>query len=286
MPTIARKSEVGALRAAALLLALALLGGCAAALRPPPPLRTIGEPATSATSPQGNATTPQELGALLAEAAVQFARRPDAAAVSAARDLYLRVARGDESDVEGLLGAARAGAWLVEQESDRDRRVELATAGVQICQWCVERAPERIDCDYRLALALGQQARERPATATDALPRIVGLLEKVIATAPALDEAGGHRVLALVLLRAPAWPLGPGDPEQGLTQARAAVAVAPDYPPNLLALSEAFLANGRPDEAHRLAIKAGRLADERLAGGDPDASAWVDQAARAAAAPR
>lgn len=275
-----------ALRAAALLLALALLAGCAAALRQPPSLRTIGAPATSGTSPERNEPAPQDRAALLAEAAVQFARRPDAAAVTAARELYLSAARADESDVEGLLGAARAGAWLVEQESDRDRRAELATAGVQLCQWCVERAPERIDCDYRLALALGQQARERPATATDALPRIVVLLEKVIATAPALDEAGGHRVLALVLLRAPAWPLGPGDPERGLTQALAAVAVAPDHPPNLLALSEAYLANGEPDEARRLAIQAQRLAEESLAGGDPDASVWVDQAARAAAAPR
>lgn len=277
---------MGALRAAALLLALALLAGCAAALRQPPPLRTIGEPATSGANPERNGPPPQDRAALLAEAAVQFARRPDAAAVTAARELYLSAARADDRDVEGLLGAARAGAWLVEQESDRDRRAELATAGVQLCQWCVERAPERIDCDYRLALALGQQARERPATATDALPRIVVLLQKVIATAPALDEAGGHRVLALVLLRAPAWPLGPGDPERGLTQALAAVAVSPDYPPNLLALSEAYLANGQPDEARRLAIQAQRLAEESLAGGDPDASVWVDQAARAAAAPR
>lgn len=275
------RTELARRSAGALGLTALLLGGCAASLRTPPPVESIG------VAPGSEKPEPAEdIAGMLERAAALFARRPDVTAVTQARELYLAAARADERRVEGLLGAVVAGAWLVEHSTDGARRTELATEGVQLAQWCQQRAPERIDCDYRLALALGQQARERPATAADALPRIVALLEKVIATAPALDDAGGHRVLALVLLRAPAWPLGPGDPEQGLTQALAAVAVAPAFPPNLLTLSEALLANSKPDEARHSAGQAKLRAEERLAGGDPDASAWVEQAARAAAAAR
>ena len=42
-----------------------------------------------------------------------------------------------------------------------------------------------------------------------------------------------------MLLRAPGWPLGPGDPEAALPEAQAAARLAPDYPPNQLVLGEA-----------------------------------------------
>ncbi len=259
-----------------------LLAGCAASLRPPPPVDTLGAGKNpGAVQPQAG-----DVSGLLEQAGTLFGRRPDAAAVTQARELFLAAARADESRVEGLLGAVVTGAWLIEHATDGARRVELATEGVQLAQWCRERAPTRIDCEYRLALALGQQARERPATAADALPRITALLAKVIAAAPELDDAGGHRVLALVLLRAPAWPIGPGDPEQGLTHSREAVRLAPDFPPNSLALSEALLSNGRPDEARLVCEQAADLARQRVAAGDPDAAEWLDQVARAAAALR
>ena len=58
------------------------------------------------------------------------------------------------------------------------------------------------------------------------------------------DEAGLARVRALVLIRAPGWPLGPGDLEAGLVAARRAVALRPRSLPNLLALAEALSKNG------------------------------------------
>jgi tetratricopeptide (TPR) repeat protein len=243
-------------------------------------VRALGDAQASA------AAQPGDVNRLLAQAAAAFAQRPDAMAVTRSRQIYLAAAAADETRVEGLLGASLTGAWLVEHEADGARRAELATEGVQACQWCAIRAPERIDCDYRLALALGQQARERPATAADALPRITALLARVVAVAPNLDEAGGLRVLALVHLRAPGWPAGPGDPESGLARAREAVRLSPAYPPNLLVLAEALGTNGDPDEALRIYEEAGQLARDRLAAGDPDASEWLQQASRASAALR
>lgn len=256
------------------LAVILLASGCVSSLREPPPLATLGGPA-----PAGQAPGAADLDHLLQEAEAGLARRPDAAAVAQARELFLAAARADESRSESLLGAARATAWLVEHEPDSARRAALATAGVQICQWCVRRTAGSVECRYRLALALGQQARERPATATDALPRIVALLEEVIATAPHLDQAGGHRVLALLLLRAPGWPAGPGDPDSGLEHARKAVELAPEYPPNLLTLGEALATTGSHDEARAAYRRAAELAQSRAAAGDPDATEWAKQAA-------
>jgi hypothetical protein len=67
--------------------------------------------------------------------------------------------------VDGLLGAARAAAWIIEHDTNEQRRGRLATEAVQACQSCVQRAPADISCKYRLALALGQQAREHLTTA-------------------------------------------------------------------------------------------------------------------------
>src|SRR5262249_50341871 len=122
------------------------------------------------------------------------------------------------------------------------QRGQLVGEAVELGQWCQRRAPANAECDYRLAIALGQQARERAATGRDALGRMVNLLKRAIAEKPELESGGPHRVLALVLLRAPSWPVGPGDPDAGLEQARAAVRMFPDSADNQLALGEALLA--------------------------------------------
>jgi tetratricopeptide (TPR) repeat protein len=151
---------------------------------------------------------------------------------------------------------------------------------VQLGQWCQRRAPADPACDYRLAIALGQQARERASTGKDALGKMVGLLRKAIAAAPALDSGGPHRVLALVLLRAPGWPIGPGDPEEGLAEARAAARLFPDVPENQLALGEALRKNGAAEESRAAYRHALDLATAAEKAGDPEADRLrVDAAA-------
>jgi len=265
------------------LLASLAAGGCAPALREPPPIEALG----GARAPRADAAGGTAFaGELLRQAEESFGRRPDVAQVETARQLFLDAARADETGVAGLIGAERASAWLIEHEQDGARRAALATEGVQVCQWCQRRAPQSIACTYRLALALGQQARERPTTASDALPRIVAFLEQVIAAEPRLDDAGPHRVLALTLLRAPGWPAGPGDPEAGLAHARQADALVPKHPANLLVLGEALAKTGDAVAARRAYEQAEALAKARAAAGDPDAAEWVASSATARAALR
>lgn len=214
----------------------------------------------------------------LLRADAEFAKMPDAAAIQNAQGLYLEAARVDGAPVEAFLGAARSTAWLIEHTDDGARRKELAVEGVQIGQWCQRLHPTVVECTYRLALAVGQQARERAATATDGLDVMVELLNQVIAEAPELDFAGGQRVLALVLVRAPGWPTGPGDPEFALEYAEAAVDAFPDYPPNQLVLGEVLLENDRRDEARERLELGIRLARTQPGADPPEADDWITQA--------
>lgn len=269
---------IRAKRAAAAALgpvAALLLGGCTAALKEPPPVAELAGGGASA------AATGIDAVALVRRADAEMAKAPDGDAVARARALYLEAAKPGAASADALIGACVATAWLLEHEADADRRKTLATEGVQIGQWCVRLYPDEIECSYRLALAVGQQARERSSTAVDGLDVMVELLGTVIDADPELDFAGGHRVLALVLLRAPGWPTGPGDPDLALEHARAAAALFPDYPPNQLVLGEALAAVGETVAA-RAAIERGielaRAADEFA-----DSGEWASDGERALA---
>ncbi|OLD47552.1 MAG: hypothetical protein AUI48_03255 [Chloroflexi bacterium 13_1_40CM_2_68_14] len=246
-----------------------LCAGCAQALQKPPPIEAIG------AAPRASAAQ------LLADADAAWARRGEPEQAAAAEDLYLQAARADPRNPGSFAGAIRAKAFRIGREKDGAERTRLAESAVITGQLCQENAPTAPACDYWLAAALGLQARERSATGHDALPRMVDLLRRAIRTDPAIDQAGPHRLLAIVLLRAPGWPMGPGDAEAALPEAQAAARAAPEFPPNQLALGEALKKNGRAAEARTAYSQALRLATEAAARGDPDAKGWVDDASAA-----
>jgi tetratricopeptide (TPR) repeat protein len=245
--------------------ALALLASvaCAHALRTPPPLEKIAPP------PEAGATE------LLARADEAWSRRADIAQAGTAEQLYLQAARADPRNAAAYAGAVRAKAFRMGREKDGGKRGQLAADAVAVGQLCEQDAAPSALCDYWLAAALGLQARERSATGHDALPHMVDLLHRAAAADPALDRGGPHRVLAILLLRAPGWPMGPGDPEGALPQAQAAARIEPSYPPNQLALAEALRKNGHAGEARAAYAEALRLAS---ADADPDAAGWADEA--------
>ena len=246
--------------------ALLVCVACARSLRTPPPIESMAE------APQASSAD------LLAAADAAWAARADPAQASEAERLYLQSARADPRMVQGWAGAIRAKAFRIGREKDAGERTRLAESAVAAGQLCEQNAPAAAACDYWLAAALGLQARERTATAHDALPHIVDLLRRASGSDPRIDAAGPHRLLAILLLRAPGWPLGPGDSEAALSEAKAAVQLAPDYPPNQLALGEALRKNGRATEAKAAYLQALRLASAGEFSADPDATGWADEA--------
>jgi len=245
-----------------------LSAGCAAALKEPPPI--------SALQSDVRGTTPAN--ALLQEAAEEYEKRPDATAVRRSEGLCLQAAQADEAGTAGLVCAIRAKAWLAEREKDVKVRTNLAVSAVQAGQWCLRRDPTSPACKFWLGVALGLQARDRPATVEDGLKRMAQLLREAAKDAPLLEEAGPERVLALLLSRAPGWPIGPGDAEEALVLARKAVQLRPDYPPNQVALGEVLLKNDDRAKAREALARAIDLAGTGPSASDPDAPSWIADA--------
>ncbi|MEW5738543.1 MAG: tetratricopeptide repeat protein [Myxococcota bacterium] len=213
----------------------------------------------------------------LADADALYGRRPDEDAVRESIAVYQSAAVADPSRVEGAIGVIRSVAWLLEHGAKKDRKTleaEALAAGNQ----CQLRAPGTAQCNYWQAVARGIGAREHPSSGIGDLKNIIALLKKADAEAPMLEEAGPARVLALLLVRAPGWPVGPGDADAALVEAKKAVERAPSHPLNQIALAECLKATG-DEEAARLAYqKAAELGRQR---GDVDGLDFAQQAEKA-----
>jgi hypothetical protein len=178
--------------------------------------------------------------------------------------------------VEQLAAAVAEAARRSDAETDVKIREQLAADASRDAQGCLERAPQAAACLYYHAIALGLEARAHPLRAGEALKSMLDALAGAEAADAQIDEAGPARVKALVLVKAPAWPLGPGDPEAGLASARRAVALKPLYPPNALALAEALAKTGDSRGAREAYGRARELSQPLPSSGDRDD--WLRQA--------
>ena len=133
-----------------------------------------------------------------------------------------------------LAAAIELDAQRSDHESDSKIRAQLAAEAGRDADACLALEPQAAACLYGRAVALGLKARAHPTRAGEFLSSMLDALARAESADPDYDEAGPARVRALVLIRAPGWPLGPGDPEAGLAAARRAVTLRPLYPPNLL----------------------------------------------------
>jgi len=181
--------------------------------------------------------------------------------------------------VDALAAAIDADARQSDHESDSKRRADLADDAARNADACLAEAPQAAACLYYHGVALGLAARAHPARAVESLKSMLESLTRAEAVDPEYDEAGPARVRALVLTRAPGWPLGPGDADAGVAAARRAVTLRPQYPPNVLALAEALSKHGDADEARVNYLRARDLAQALPAGTDRDD--WLHDVDRA-----
>ena len=128
-----------------------------------------------------------------------------------------------------------------------------------------EAAPDRVEGHYYMAVFLGFEAQNNRLRALDLLPRIVDEGQRAIDIDETYDDAGGLMLMGSVLIAAPAWPQGVGDPEQGVELLKRGVKVS-DYPVNRIILAKGLLEVDQVGEACEqldkalLTPKAGRWA--------------------------
>ena len=172
--------------------------------------------------------------------------------------------------VEQYAAAIKANSQRSDHESDARVRADLATQSNSAADACLALDPRAAACQYGKAVATGMEARAHPARAVGLLGSMLQNLGNADASDPNYDEAGPSRVRALVLIRAPGWPVGPGDNDAGLAAARRAVSLQPDYPPNVLALAEALSKSGDEKGARDSYAHARDLAQSLPPGADRD----------------
>lgn len=164
------------------------------------------------------------------------------------------------ASVEQYAASIKANAQRSDHESDTQVRADLAAQSSSDADACLSVEPRAAACQYGKAVATGLEARAHPARAIGLLGSMLESLDNAEAADPNYDKAGPARVRALVLIRAPGWPVGPGDTDAGLAAARRAVALQPDYPPNVLALAEALSKSGDAGGARENYARAHDLA--------------------------
>lgn len=175
-----------------------------------------------------------------------------------------------------LAAAIDAGARRSDHEPDAKLREQLAAQASSDADACLAQEPQAAACLYGRAIALGLMARAHPARSRENLGSMLDALSQAEAADSGYQEAGPARVRALVLIRAPGWPLGPGDADAGLVAARRAVALRPLYPPNLLALAESLAKSGDPAGAKLNYMRARDAALALSVSGDRED--WLHQA--------
>jgi len=187
-----------------------------------------------------------------------------------------RVPSAEPSSVAALAAAIQADAGRSDHEPDAKVRSELAAEADRDADACLSHEPQAVACLYGRAVAFGLQARAHPTLAIEFLNKMLDTLTRAESVDASYDEAGPARVRALVLIRAPGWPLGPGDAEAALAAARRAVSLRPQYPPNLLALAEALAKTGDANGARESYQRAHEAAQTLPAAADRDR--WLSEA--------
>ena len=151
---------------------------------------------------------------------------------------------------------SRCAALCADGEPDTKKVLAETQIGIDAASVAGGGAKGDPRASYYLAVNLGMQLR---LLGLDAIARIKELQDALAAAVadPSEDQGGPLRILAMLYLRAPAWPVGPGDPEAALPLLKDAVERFPSHPQNHLFYAMALEANGEREKAlSELAIAA------------------------------
>jgi tetratricopeptide (TPR) repeat protein len=161
------------------------------------------------------------------------------------------------ADRMAAFALARCTHLLAEVEKDDDRVAALSEEGMAALEHAARPADDA-EAAYLYAENLGLYLRARGMLAVGRLSELLARL-KVATVMPALDDGGPLRVLGLTYVKAPGWPVGPGDLDAALEVLHRAVREYPDHPLNHLYLAYALVDAGERGQAREELAQARAL---------------------------
>lgn len=247
MLLLARRSDMSRARIAGFLVSLGVAGlmtGCGLApdledvVNYPPPLKYEPKNLTSAALDDRM----KEIDASYAEP-----RTPTKVTVSyeTSMDSISAV-----NEYAALWRGARACTWLAFNHNERSKREEFAKKGIAISRESVQKAPQRVESFYYLAMCLAAYA-EVKGTATKEL--VQAMRDKML-IAKSLDDkydyCGPDRFLGQLMVETEQFPLwNIGDMAQGLDLLKKSVDACPDYGENHLVYAKYLIKNEEKGKA-------------------------------------
>jgi tetratricopeptide (TPR) repeat protein len=167
-------------------------------------------------------------------------------------------------------------------EKDDARVIALSEEGMAALEHAALPADDA-EAAYLYAVNLGLFLRARGMMAVGRLSELVARL-KVAQAMPTLDDGGPLRVLGLLYVKAPGWPIGPGDLDAALEILHRAVREYPDHPLNHLYLAYALVDAGERGRARDELARARELCQAERFG--DFAARWREEADQLAARAR
>lgn len=155
----------------------------------------------------------------------------------------------DPTNPEALWRAARSYVYLAEQVKDRELVLKLAREARRLAELMVTRAPKRPEGYYYEAAAAGLLAQVHLAPGREVQEAVERPALELLELDPSYEQGGAMRILGALYVKAPTWPAGVGDVDEGLELLERAVREYPNHPLNHLFLAQALQKVGRKAEA-------------------------------------
>lgn len=190
----------------------------------------------------------------LAMAAYDYTKALDVA------QAWNRRAPGELASVLAVAQASNSLADLTKDPGEAEvhiqRSLQLLSAGSAAASQPSDSGPMH----YHWAEALGMRARLQGTGALVILPSVVEHAEAAVKQAPGADDGGPLRLLGILLVKAPAWPNGPGDSDRGVQLLQEAMQRFPARAEAYIHYADALLDMSRVADAQRqLALGRDRL---------------------------
>ncbi|MCZ6602480.1 MAG: tetratricopeptide repeat protein [Planctomycetota bacterium] len=219
-----------------LTIVLLLLVACAAT--PEPPSEAEG-PYWEVEDPLGKADTIQP-------------RPGDLEALDEAAHLYRVSIQRDGETFAALWKGARSLCRIAQATTSEEIQATTSAEALQNCKRAKVLQPRRVEARYFLALAAGLLAETRSVGGRQLVSTIETEATEAVRLDRTFENAAPLLLLGQLYHQAPGFPISVGDTELALEKLEEAFEIAPDHPPNRIALAEVYLDEGRGADARKV----------------------------------